>query len=164
MALSDRAKNEAYASAPSDQPIRHVIMLNTPAFDKPLYFIADEEFDVEVVLSTGEKVTAIACAFECTPPGFDDSGPTPAELKIDSVSGMILPYLKQATSAIKVTYFAYLGDDLANVVDQIEGLLLRKVTLSGTSASGELTFAEIATQAFPRRTYDIDLFPGLWNS
>ncbi|NEU15154.1 DUF1833 domain-containing protein, partial [Methylobacterium sp. BTF04] len=122
------------------------------------------EDDVEITLEDGRRVWAIACAFAYTPPGFEDNGPTPAKLSIDNVSGRILPYLKQATSAIRVTYRAYLGGDLTTVVDMIEGLELKRVTLGGATAEGELTFAEIATQAFPRRTYDLDTYPGLWNS
>jgi hypothetical protein len=159
-----QAFEEACATAPVDKPARVVVELDTPAFDAPLYFMAGIEDDVQIKLETGQVVTAIACAFDYTPPGAERGGPTPAKLAIDNVSGRILPYLKQATSAIRVTYRAYLGDDLSTVVDMIEGLELKRVTLSGASAEGELTFAEIATQAFPRRTYDLDLYPGLWNS
>ncbi len=74
--------------------------------------------------------------------------------------------LRQAVGggAIKVTYRAYLGSDFSTVVDLIDGLELKRVTLSATSAEGELSFAEIATQAFPRRTYDLETYPGLWNA
>lgn len=160
----DLARDEAYASAPVDAQPRPVIELDTPAFDAPLYFIAGVEDDIAITLEDGQQVTAIACAFDYTPPGTEKGGPTPAKLSIDNVSGRILPYLKQATSAIRVTYRAYLGDDLTTVVDLIEGLQLKRVTLGGASAEGELTFAEIATQAFPRRTYDLDTYPGLWNA
>lgn len=162
----DLARDEAYASAPVNQIIHHVVELDTPAFDAPLYFMAGVEDDVGIVLEDGNHVTAIACAFDLTPPGFEDSGPTPAKLQLDGVAVRLFPILTQAASggAIKVTYRAYLGSDFTTVVDLIEGLELKRVTLSASSAEGELTFAEIATQAFPRRTYDLDTYPGLWNS
>lgn len=160
----DRACDEAYASAPVDRVIRAVVTLDTPAFEAPLHFMSGIEDDTEIVLESGQRVTAIACAFTYTPPGFEKGGPTPAKLSVDNVSGRILPHLRRATSAITVTYRAYLGNDLATVVDLIEGLELKRVTLSASSAEGELSFAEIATQAFPRRTYDLDTYPGLWNS
>jgi len=160
----DQARDEAYASAPVDLPPRPVVELDTPAFDAPLFFMAGIEEDVEITLEDGRRVWAIACAFAYTPPGFERGGPTPAKLSIDNVSGRILPYLKLAQSTIRVTYRAYLGDDRTTVVDRIEGLEMKRVTLGGATAEGELTFAEIATQAFPRRTYDLDTYPGLWNA
>jgi hypothetical protein len=160
----DQAFDEAVASAPHDKPIRVVITLDNASFDAPLHFMSDIEEDVTIKLETGVSVLAIACAFDYTPPGFENGGPSPAKLSIDNVSGRILPFLKLASSAIRITYRAYIGDDLTTVVDMIEGLELKRVTLSGTSAEGELTFAEIATQAFPRRTYDLETYPGLWNS
>lgn len=160
----DQARDEAYASASADQIVRPLIALDTPAFDAPLYFMSGIEEDTRVRLETGEWVTAIACAFRYTPPGFERGGPTPAKLAVDSVSGKILPYLKQATSAITVTYRAYLGDDLATVVDLIDALQMKRVSVGGASAEGDLTYAEIATQAFPRMTYDLENYPSLWNS
>ena len=163
---ADQARDEAYASAPVDTFVRHVVELDHPSFTAPLFFMAGVEDDVAIKLETGASVTAIACAFDVVPPGFEDSGPTPASLQIDGVSYKLFPVLRGAVGAgaIKVTYRAYLGDDLNTVVDLIDGLELKKVTLSAASAQGELTFKEIATQAFPRRTYDIETYPGLWNA
>lgn len=163
VSLQERARDEAYASAPVDTPIHSVIALDNAAFEAPLFFIAGVEDDVPIVLEDGSTVTALACAFSYTPPSSEKGGPAPAKLSIDNVSGRIAPYLKQATSAISVTYRAYLGDDFGTVVDLIEGLQLKRVTLGGASAQGELSFAEIATQAFPRRTYDLETYPALWN-
>lgn len=163
-AATDQARDEAYASAPVDQEPCHVISLDNVGWAAPLHFMSGVEEDVQIRLETGETALAIACAFEFTPPGFGDDGPSPARLAVDSVSGQIAPYLKQATSEIRVTYRAYLGNDRTTVVDLIEGLLMKRVTLSGASAEGDLTFAEIASQAFPRRTYDLSTYPGLWNT
>ena len=69
-----------------------------------------------------------------------------------------------ATGAISVTYRAYLGDDYGTVVDLIEGLKLKRATVAAATVDGELSFEEIATQAFPRRTYDLDTYGALWNA
>ncbi|UMY16667.1 DUF1833 domain-containing protein [Methylobacterium organophilum] len=163
---AEQARDEAYASAPVDQIVHHVVELDHPSFDAPLFFMAGVEEDVAIRLEDGQAATAIACAFDLTPPGFEDSGPTPANLQIDGVSFKLFPVLKRAVGGgvVKVTYRAYLGDDFGTPVDLIEGLELKKVTLSAASAQGELTFREIATQAFPRQTYDLETYPGLWNS
>lgn len=163
---AELARDEAYASAPADRIIAHVVELNTPAFDAPLFFVMGVEVDTAIRLEDGRQVTAIACAFDLTPPGFEDSGPTSARLRIDGVASRLFPVLKQASAggAIKVTYRAYIGGDFGTVVDLIEGLELKRVSLTATAAEGELSFAEIATQAFPRRTYDLDTYPGLWNA
>lgn len=163
---AEQARDEAYASAPADQVVRHVVELDHASFVAPLYFMAGVEQDVAIKLETGASVTAIACGFEVVPPGFEDSGPTPASLRIDGVSYKLFPVLKGAVGggAIRVTYRAYLGDDFTTVVDRIEGLELKKVGLTAATASGELSFKEIATQAFPRRTYDLETYPGLWNA
>ncbi len=83
---SDRARDEAYASAPADQIVHHVVELDTPAFPAPLFFIAGMETDTAIRLETGASVAAIACAFDLTPPGFEDGGPTPAKLSLDGVA------------------------------------------------------------------------------
>lgn len=162
--VQEIARDEAYASAPVDKPIRSVIELDNAAFDTPLYFIEGVEDDTPIVLEDGTSVTAIACAFSYTPPGSDKGGPTLAKLSVDNVSGRIVPYLRQATSAISVTYRGYVGGDYTDVVDLIEGLQLKRVSVGGASAQGDLTFVEIATQAFPRRTYDLATYPALWIS
>lgn len=163
---AEQARDEAYASAPVDQIVRHVVGLDHPSFEAALFFIAGVEADVTITLEDGQAVTAIACAFDLTPPGFEDTSPTPAQIQIDGVSFRLFPILKSAvgSGAIRVTYRAYLGDDFATPVDLIDGLELKKVTLSATTAQGELTFREIAMQAFPRRTYDLETYPGLWNA
>ncbi|GBU17214.1 MULTISPECIES: DUF1833 family protein [Methylobacterium] len=162
--LQEQARDEAYASAPIGAEPRSMVELYATGFDVPLFFLAGVEDDTPVVLEDGTTVTALACAFRFTPPGADKTGPTPAKLGVDNVSGKILPYLKAATGAISVTYRAYLGDDYGTVVDLIEGLKLKRATVAAATVDGELSFEEIATQAFPRRTYDLDTYGALWNA
>ncbi len=162
--IAIQARDEAYASALPDKVETPVLTLDNPAFDKPLHFIAGVEDDTQVTLEDGTVVTAIATAFEVTRPGFDESGPTPAKLTVDSISTKIYPYLRQAAGKLTVTYRCYLGTDYSTVADLIEGLQMKMVELGPTSATGELTFEEIASQAFPRRTYDLETYPGLWNA
>lgn len=162
--IAIQARDEAFASALPDKPERAVVTLDNAAFDKPLHFIGGVEEDTFITLEDGTEVEAIAAGFKCTLPGFDESGPTPAKLAVDNISTKIYPYLRDAAGLIHVTYRAYLGDDFSTVVDLIEGLQMKTVELSATSATGELTFQEIATQAFPRVTYDLDTYPALWNA
>jgi hypothetical protein len=164
--IAQQVAEEAYASAPVDNWIVQVLQLDTPALPTPLYFASGIEDDSSFKDENGVNISVIACGFELTPPGFDDSGPTAASLKLDGVAVQLYPILQQVApgGAIQVTYRAYQGSDHNTVIDLIEGLEFKKVTLSATSAEGELSFAEIATQAFPRRTYDLDSYPGLWNS
>lgn len=164
--VSEQARDEAYASAPADQVIAHMIELQHPTFPEPLRFITSVEERTAVLLENGGAVYCEATAFDLVPPGFEDGGPTPARLRVDGVASKLYPVLKQATAGgvIKVIYRAYLLPDVDHVVDLIEGLELKKVSLTATVAEGELSFAEIGTQAFPRRTYDLENYPALWNS
>lgn len=162
--IAIQARDEAFASALPDKAERAVIELDNASFDKPLFFIGGVEEDVQITLEDGTKVTAIATAFSCTTPGYDESGPTPAKLTVDNISTKIYPYLRQSAGKIFVTYRCYLGDDYSTVADLIEGLQMKMVDLTPTAAEGELTFEEITTQAFPRLTYDLETYPGLWNS
>lgn len=162
--LRTQARDEAYASARVDAMPRPVVRLDNPAFDKPLYFMQGIEEQTTIRNEDGVFADVIPCAFKCTLPGFDDSGPTPAKLIVDNVALQIYPYLRLASGPISVTYLGYLGDDLYNVADLVEGLKLKVVNLSSTTAEGELVFEEIATQNFPRRTYSLTDYPSLWNS
>jgi hypothetical protein len=162
--IAIQARDEAFASALPDKAERAVIELDNAAFDAPLFFIGGVEDDTVITLEDGTVVTAIATGFSCTLPGFDESGPTPAKLSVDNISTKIYPYLRQSAGVILVTYRCYLGEDYSTVADLIEGLQMKMVDLTATSAEGELTFAEITTQAFPRLTYDLDTYPALWNS
>lgn len=157
---------EAYAAVDHDGVIYDTLEIDHPAFDAPIYVIAGVEADITLPLETGSSVSFIATAFEFSPPGTSDSGPTPAKVKIDNVAGLMAPYFDQAVlsgAPISVTYRSYTTKDLSGPGDVVGGLTLRQATLSPTSAEGELRFEEIDLQAFPRRTYDQDKYPSVHN-
>lgn len=164
MAAIDQAREEAYASAPASKRIYPVIRLDEPSFTEPVFLIAGVEEDQAITLEDGQQVTAIACAYKVTLHGFDDRGPTTARAEISNVSGELYPQLRKASRPIAVEYRAYLEGDWTQPVDFITGYLLRNVRVGATSAQGELSFAEISTQAFPLQTYDLATYPGLWNA
>jgi hypothetical protein len=119
-----------------------------------------------LTLENGETVDFTALAFDVTPPGFDDKGPTPGQIRVDLVSGELFEPLEAAavsSGVIAVTYRAWRSDARGEPGDVITGLKLRRVTLDETAASGEVGFDEVGKQAFPRVTYSIDLYPALFN-
>jgi hypothetical protein len=165
------AMEEAYASAPSDVIILHTMELNHPAFAEPVRVVTGEEpigdGPVLLTLETGVEVAFTPLAFDVTPPGFDDDGPTSGKLGIDMVSGLLFDHLVAAASSagvIDVTYRGYRSDVRFEPGDVITGLKLRAVTLTATRAEGEIGFDEVGRQAFPRRTYTIDQYPGLFRA
>lgn len=170
MASLDQARDEAYASAPASKHIYPVVRLDEPSFSEPVYLIAGLEEDTSLTLEDlpdgrpGETVKAIACAFKVTLHGFDEGGPTTAKAEISNVSGELYPQLRKATRPISVEYRAYLEGDFSKPVDVITGYQLKQVRIFATSAEGDLTLPEIGTQAFPLMTYDLETYPGLWNS
>lgn len=168
---------EAYAAAPADVGLIHMLSLHHATFeDGPIHVCMGVEADITVTLETGATVTMTAdpasdsqnrvLAFDFTPPGYSDDGPTSARLGLDNVSGKLMPHLKAAVgagTAIAVIYRAYREDDLSEPGEVIEGMRLKSVELSPTRAEGDLTFEDTSTQAFPRVTYGIDEYPALWN-
>lgn len=171
------AMEEAYAAAPADKVILHMVSLDHVSFPSPINVIMGAETDVTVTLEDGvTQITLTADPdvvsmsriglFDITPPGFSDDGPTDATLRVDNVSGKLRPYLKDAMSSgssIDVTYRSYRSDVLTVPGEVIEGMKLKSVRLRATYAEGTLTFEEVSTQAFPLLTYDRETYPGLWN-
>lgn len=157
---------EAYASADRSVDIIETIELSHPSFDEPARVVMPLDEDASLPLEFGgTPVLFKACAFRAVPPGFADDGPTDWQLSIDNVSGLLNEYLDAALSdnrPISVTYRAYRTDDLTAPGEVIEGYMLRNVDLSATTATGSLYLEDISTQAFPRATYNLSQYPGIW--
>ncbi len=164
------AMEEAYASAPANVVILHTLELYHPSWGTPVRLVTgDDGLDaaevVALTLENGTVANFTAMAFDVTPPGFDEDGPTPGKIRVDGVSAMLVPYLEAvAVSAgtISVTYRAYRSDARFEPGDVITGLRMRQVSVSATAVEGEVGFEEVGGQAFPRATYDIDNYPGLF--
>ncbi len=164
------AMEEAYASAPSSVLILHTLELSHPTLATPIRIVTGDEGPpggetLLMGLETGGIVSFTALAFDVIPPGFDDDGPTPGKIRIDGASDLIFPLLENAAVAagtIGVTYRSYRSDAYFQPGDVISGLKMRQMTLTATAAEGEVAFAEVGEQAFPRAVYTIDKFPGLF--
>jgi len=166
---------EAYATPRKDEPRFHVVSVDCLAFDGPAQFLMGSHDDVTVTFEDGTEVTFTGdpdstsrnrlAPFDFVPPGSSDTGPTPAKLTVESISGKVYPILREAIGSgmeVTVAYRCFRAADPSEPIDVITDLKMKSVTLSPTSASGDLAFEEVATQAFPRRTYDLENYPGLW--
>ncbi|WP_230531124.1 DUF1833 family protein [Microvirga roseola] len=164
------AMEEAYASAPSNVVILHTLELNHASFSSPIRIVTGDEGLtagelVALTLETGQTRNFTAMAFDVIPPGYDDDGPIPGRIRIDGVSGMLIPYLEDAAvsaGSISVTYRGYRSDARFEPGDVISGLKRKRVEVTATSVESEVGFDEVGQQAFPRVTYDIDSYPALF--
>lgn len=164
MSLTE-AMVEAYAVAPAGETIIETIELDHPSFDEPARIASGIEEDILLPPAEGaDPVLFRAVQVQVIPPGMGEDGPTPMRLKLDAVSGWLLPYLRaamQSTAPVSVTYRAYTTADLTQPGEVIDGLELRHVTLTATAAEGTVSFREIELQAFPLPTYDETYYPAL---
>lgn len=168
------AMEEAYAAAPSHVVFLHTIELQHPDWAAPERFVVgDEGADdgnggsgpVLLTLETGSTVPFTPTAFDISPPGFDDDGPTEGKITVDGVSSELIPLLEDAaTSAgtISVTYRNYRSDARFEPGEVITGLKIKSVQVTATRVEGSLGFDDVGAQAFPRATYDIDNYPALY--
>jgi Domain of unknown function (DUF1833). len=156
---------EAYASPAADEVIIHTLELDHATLDQPIRIACNVADDIGLPLERdGAIVHFVAMGVKVTPPSFDDDGPGSAQVQIDNVSGMLAPIVQaavQSGSAFAVTYRAYTSADLLGPGETYSGLLLKRVSLTATMASGTLEMAEMETQAFPRLTYSIADYPAL---
>ncbi|MBS7698777.1 MULTISPECIES: DUF1833 family protein [unclassified Chelatococcus] len=164
MSLTE-AMEESYASAARGDIIYETVEMDHVAFAAPVRVITgvDEAMSLPLALG-GPTVLFEPLQVSITLPGVTEDGPTPAKVRIDNVSGLLLPYLREAiraTAPIKVIYRAYTTADLTQPGDVINDLELRSVTLNETYAEGSLGFREIELQAFPLKTYDDTFYPAL---
>lgn len=170
MSIVSAAMQQAYASSPSDDIIS-TVELNHAAFAEPLRLVTGQDkpltatLELEAPFNPGQAVTFTAVAFAIQPPGHTANGPTPATVKIDNVSGQIAAILRQAISsnaAVRVIYREYVASDLSAPGQVIRDLKLRRVTVTGSTAAGEIGYEEMQSKAFPRQTYDKARFPALY--
>lgn len=165
------AMAQAYATAPRNRVIFHTVELMHASFPAPQRFVTGRETDLTATLEAtapfnpNTAVVFTALAFDFIPPGHDESGPSPARIRLDGVSGQLVAILDLTLSTnapINVIYRAFVDNALTSPGDVITGLKLRNVTLDAQAAEGELTFDDVATRAFPRGVYDKARFPALF--
>lgn len=159
------AMKEAYAAPGMDEVIIHTLELDNPALESPIRIACNVADDIGLPLTRdGEIKHFTAMGIRVTPPSFDDDGIGAAQVQIDNVSGLLMPIALQAVqggSAFTVIYRAYTSADLREPGEIYSGLLLKKVSITATMATGTLEMAELETQAFPRLTYSLADYPAL---
>jgi len=165
------AIEEAYASAPQSVVFLHTIELNIPGDPTPRRFVVGDEGDanglVYLTLESGATVAFTATAFDVTPPGFDNDGPSEGKIAIDGVSAELTELLEAAAvsaGTINVIYRNYRSDARFEPGEIISGLKIKSVSVSATRVEGALGFDDVGSQAFPRATYDKDFYPGLYEA
>ena len=160
-----RAIEEAYADPDLDDDILDTLELGHPTFETPVRILANGDADMYLNIEGGLRVLFQACAVRISLNGFDDDGPTTGQLQIDNVSKLLQPYLKAAVQAgdpITVKYRAYTRSDLSAPGEIRGGMMLSRVSLAPTSATGTLEMQTKADrQAFPRLTYDLAKYKAL---
>jgi hypothetical protein len=165
MSLTD-AVREAYADPDVDDDILDTLEMDHPTFATPVRIIANADSDMELPLENSQGMALFqACPVSIQLTGFDDDGPTQGQVRIDNVSGMLEPYLREAVKAGKpltVIYRGYVMSDLTKPGELRGGMLLSRVSLSPTSAIGTLEPATKADRmAFPRITYSLAKYRAL---
>lgn len=159
MSLTDAMK-EAYADPDVEDNIVETLELDHVAFAEPIRIVPNAEADIII---GGFLHTALAMAVTIS--GFDDDGPTTGQVQIDNISSKLVPYLQDAVQAgtpISVTYRAYVARDLTTPGEVRGGMLLSRVSLTATTASGTLeASSKHDRQAFPRLVYSLDKYKAL---
>ncbi len=161
-----QAIQEAYADPETDDDIIDTLELDHPSFATPIRIVANSESDMNLPLEAGRGIVLFqALSVSIALSGFNDDGPTSGQLSIENVSSKLRPYLKDAEKAghpMTVVYRGYTTSDLSQPGEVRGGMLLSRVTLGPTSATGVLEPASKADrQAFPRVTYSLAKYKAL---
>lgn len=163
------AMEEAYASAPSNVVFLHTLEFYHPTWGYVRIVTGDEGLEpaevVSLTLETGATADFVSMAFDVLPPGTDHEGPTEGRVRVDGVSGTLFSWFEAVSAAsgtISVTYRVYRSDVRFEPGEVISGLRMRQVTMTATVIEGTLAFEEVASQHFPRATYTIEEYPGLY--
>lgn len=165
MSLTEAIK-EAYADPDIDAVILDTLELDHVSFETPVRIFANGEEDIMLpLINGGPPVLFQACGVTITLSGFDDDGATSGSVRMDNVSGLLHPYLREAVkagNALKVTYRAYVEGKLTEPGEVRGGMILSKVSLTATTATGTLEHAsKHERQAFPRLTYNLASYRAL---
>lgn len=168
MALS-AALEEAYAAVDVSGDLYDTLEFDHPTLPAPLRFVKGTRIPGEYETVTfpvpgnpAAEFTVVDFGFQR--PGQDEGGSSKARIRVDNVSRVLQGVLREAISAAEpfsVTYRCYSTNDI-NHPEEYTGLRMSSVTLSALSAEGDLYYDEVELQSFPKRTYDLDLYPALY--
>lgn len=180
------ALQEAYASAPSDQPIIETLSLWHPGLEvegeaSELYLyngftgdrlradgVAEKDFRLEAAarLFPGAVVAFVAIPFSVVLPSVASQQIAKGKLVIDGVGREVADIMIAASAAgaeIEITYREYLEglEDDGPQNDPPLVFTLQNVTCTATQASGDISVAAIGNRRFPRERYESSRFPSL---
>lgn len=167
--LADALK-EAYASAPVDEVILHTLELRHPSFTTPIRVVRDHQeltatLEADAPEDPSTAVTFSPFAFDFILPEVAKSSTPEIEIRIDNVTGELVPYLDAAAQSgdlIEVTYRPYLASDLtAPQMDPPLTLVIRHISADVFGVRARAGFADLANRKFPAEIYDAERFPGL---
>lgn len=168
MALST-ALTEAYAAVDVSGTLYDTLEFNHITLGAPLRFVRaapdkmpGETMTLPVPGDSAAEFTVVDFSFQR--PGHDEGGTSKARIRVDNVSRILQSVLRDAISAdepFSVTYRCYSSNDI-NHPEEYTGLRMSSVTVSALSAEGDLYYDEVELQAFPKRTYSLDLYPALY--
>jgi hypothetical protein len=166
---------EYFISTDPNNCALHTIELRHPAFvdesgnHTVLRVVCDHE-DLDAVLEAdapengGEAVTFTALAFEAKLPDQGSDGSPDAQLDIDNVSAILMPYLEAAANSqykVGLTYRMFLASDLTKPGLIMDGLTPNSANATETHASVKAGYETFYNTPFPPKTYTALEYPGL---
>lgn len=176
---------EAYASAPADDFVIHTLELLHPAFvdglgDADSIRVAldkrgwDLELEDGAPLFGGEVKRFEPLAMQISLPEQSETSFGALNLSLDNVPRTIWPKLQAAAkvrASALVIYREWVGVKSGGdysvsgppdmIIDQ---LTMKIVSATQLRLSGSASFVDMLNKAFPRRTFDMDGWPGLFGA
>lgn len=176
MTTWDEALEEAYASAPVDNPELFTLAFHHPnfrdEFGQPtaIYVVAAYEnhmlrLENTAPLNPGEKVEFIAMAFDFQHPSYEEGKVPTLPITIDGVSREISQQLELAISSLQpIDVYArtyLLSDPEGPQIDPPYRFTLTDVQVDVFQVTGTCNLQDVHNWPFPANKYTRDRFPGL---
>lgn len=167
MASLTDAIAEAYASVSTGVDYYETVELDHPLWVDPLRLISGYKGGTTINLppALGDTPVAFTTAgMQITLPSDGPDGPSGMKLIIMAATADIVPHLRLAAEGmdpITVVYRQYVTTQLDRPGEVVDGVDIKEVATDGSSASADMVFEEIETQAFPLPTYDDTYYPAL---
>lgn len=162
--LSNAAKMAMYAQQTSEVFII-LVTLEHPDFTQPIR-VASDSFEllpdagVRGVVSRGVEYVYLPFTIEL--PQEDESGVFRATVSIDNISREVVQYVRQASSALKVSIEIVLSSSVDNVEISVPDFELQSVSYDSFTVSGDLSMEYYELEPFPARRFTPSDFPGIF--
>lgn len=156
MSVTDHTRGEMFASE-SDDGLLVLLTLTHPELDPPIRVVNDHE-DL-----TSRGNSFVGLQFRISLPGVDTQSPLRARLTIDGVSQQIMEQARRITSDPPRVLIEVVRLSDPEVVEMsYPNMQLQNVRPDGLRVSGDLIFADLATQSFTYINFTPGIFPGLF--